>query len=331
MTPAIPPGFWDRYAPRYRPAHPPIPLGNAGGLSGSHFWRVGSAVGPLMLRAWPTNGPPPAHLAQVHRWLGQIQQITRLPRPHLDLWNRSFQNMADRLWELTPFLSGRADLDRPPSPVHLEAMFAALAAIHSDLAAEAVDGRSPGLEVRANEMSGLLAGDLARFDETIRNHDDESLKSSASDWLSQARAIVPGLVLPLRLAAGRMLRLQPVLRDVRPDHFLFEADQLSGLVDFGAMGLDAIATDLARLLSEAVGSAAEQRLVALRAYEAIRPLTPGDLTLIRDFQAANAVLGGARWVRWGLIERRRFDDPAAVHDGLARALRRLAEWRSSLL
>ena len=44
--------------------------------------------------------------------------------------------------------------------------------------------------------------------------------------------------------------LQPCLRDARPEHFLFDGDQLSGLVDFGAMAVDSVVGDLARLIGE---------------------------------------------------------------------------------
>ena len=47
-----------------------------------------------------------------------------------------------------------------------------------------------------------------------------------------------------------LIRLQPALRDARPEHFLFEDDRLSGLVDFGAMGVESVAADLARLIGE---------------------------------------------------------------------------------
>ena len=43
-------------------------------------------------------------------------------------------------------------------------------------------------------------------------------------WLGLARARLPRLLDPIREAAGRVVPLQPCLRDARPEHFLFEGD-----------------------------------------------------------------------------------------------------------
>ena len=66
-------------------------------------------------------------------------------------------------------------------------------------------------------------------------------------WLALARQLGPMLLVPLEQSADRIIRVQPCLRDARPEHFLFEGDRLSGLVDYGAMGVDSVAGDLARL------------------------------------------------------------------------------------
>ncbi|MHB1561547.1 MAG: hypothetical protein ACYC61_29205, partial [Isosphaeraceae bacterium] len=69
------------------------------------------------------------------------------------------------------------------------------------------------------------------------------------------------------------------------------------------------------------------RAEAMAAYERVRPLGAGEAVLIEAFAASTALLIGERWVRWEFVEGRRFDDPRAVSDGLARglaALERLA-------
>ncbi len=69
-------------------------------------------------------------------------------------------------------------------------------------------------------------------------------------WIRLARTVAPQVREPLRQASSRSVMLQPCLRDARPEHFLFEGDQLSGLVDFGAMAVDSVVGDLARLIGE---------------------------------------------------------------------------------
>ena len=54
---------------------------------------------------------------------------------------------------------------------------------------------------------------------------------------------------------------------------LFEGDQISGIVDFGAMRQDHVAVDVARLVGSLVGEAADERRQAFAAYQTLRSLT----------------------------------------------------------
>jgi homoserine kinase type II len=135
--------------------------------------------------------------------------------------------------------------------------------------------------------------------------------------------VAPRLRDPLRLAAGRTVPLQPCLRDARPDHFLFVGDQVSGLVDFGAMDVDCLAGDLARLIGDWLDGSPAARAEALTAYEAVRPLATVESALVAVFEAAADLLIGANWIRWHYVEDRRFDDPRTVSQGIARGLERL--------
>jgi homoserine kinase type II len=136
------------------------------------------------------------------------------------------------------------------------------------------------------------------------------------------------LIEPLERAADRVVRVQPCVRDVRPEHFLFEEDRLSGLVDYGAMGVDSVAGDLARLLGEWCDGDSAARREAVDAYKCIRSLDPAEERLINLFESATALLIGERWTRWNFIEHRFFDDPDAAAKGIERSLsqmRRLDE------
>ena len=326
-APPIPPRLWDRFPPGCRPRQRPRWFGNAGGLSGSDLWRVEAPVGPLVLRRWPPVGPTPPELQRIHGWLAGLRPLAWVATPIAGLDWATWAEVDGRSWELGPLLPGVADLGLPPAPAHLGAMFAALAAVHLRLVAEAVIGCSPGMIARRDEIGRLLAGEFAQFANLLdRATDDQA--APARRWLDLARQTAPAVAPRVRVAADRIVPLQPCIRDVRPDHFLFEGDRLTGLVDFGAMGVDSVATDLARLLGETVGPDEAARRVALGAYEAMRPLAPAERDLIGDFEAANALLGGARWVRWHFVERRRFADPAAVARGFERANRRLAHFTS---
>jgi Ser/Thr protein kinase RdoA (MazF antagonist) len=103
---------------------------------------------------------------------------------------------------------------------------------------------------------------------------------------------------------------------------------LTGLVDFGAMAVDSVVGDLARLIGEWLNDDRPAYQLALESYEHIRPLDPVEVSLIGAFQSATALLIGERWVRWHFIEDRGFADRQAVTQGLARSLKQLEQFAS---
>jgi homoserine kinase type II len=201
-----------------------------------------------------------------------------------------------------------------------------MAALHQRLAAEGREGVSPGLEHRCEAVERLVRGGLETLRQAIVRTGRRELtdcRPLALRWLGLARVVAPQLRDPLRRAAGCSVPIQPCLRDARPDHFLFTGDQITGLVDFGAMDIDSVAGDLARLLGDWLEGSPAARTEALTAYEAVRPLALAESTLIAAFEAAADLLIGEHWIRWHYLEDRHFDDPQAASKGIARGLQRL--------
>ena len=326
IEPLIPAQLWDRYPIAHRPTRPPDWLGNAGGLSGSDLWRVAASAGDLVLRAWPANGPAPASLNQIHAWLDRLRPLGYVAVPLPGAIGSTWFAASGRAWELSRWLPGLADLAQPPSSSHLATMFRTLATVHEALVHESSQGPSPGMAARRDELERLLSVEFQSLRLALDRSEPDPPRWLAERWLALAQAVAPLVIARLRPAAEWVVDQQPCLRDVRPDHFLFQGDQLTGLVDFGAMGCDAVATDLARLLGETVGQDAPRRQVALAAYQAVRPLRATDAALMAAFEAANAVLGPARWVRWHFVDRREFAGSSRVTDGLIRTLARLEAW-----
>jgi Ser/Thr protein kinase RdoA (MazF antagonist) len=314
-----------RYPALARPTSEPSTLGNAGGFSGAGLWKFASGRGILGLKVWPVDGPDRAGLSRIHDWLSRASDLGFVPEPIRTLDGSSMVEADGRIWELTPWMPGVADLGRPPDPGRVRAMFTGLGAFHARLASTRSEGPSPGLAARLAELDRLLLGEFEALGRAIARVPGDPRSSMARDWIDRARALAPRLLGPLRGAASRVVPLQPCLRDARPDHFLFEGDRLTGLVDFGAMGRETVAGDLARLMTEAIGPDRAARALALAAYEGIRPLERREFALIDDFERANALLGPARWARWHFLDRRTFDDPEAVSRGLRRGLERLDE------
>jgi Ser/Thr protein kinase RdoA (MazF antagonist) len=317
--------IWSRYPSRARPLSSPEPLGGAGGLSGARLWRYPSAQGSLVLRVWPTDGPGREHIERVHRWLFMANDLGFIPVPIRDREGRSIQDHDGRLWEVAPWLNGVADLTQTPAPARLRHAFAGLAAFHQRLAGERTEGLSMGLRRRFEAINHLIHGGFDQLETAISRHRGLDLASRdvAPLWLRLARTVAPPLREQLRRASSRTVVLQPCLRDARPEHFLFEGDRLNGLVDFGAMAVDSVAGDLARLIGEWLDDDAPSYRLALESYERIRPLDAVETSLIGEFQSAADLLIGERWIRWHFIEDRGFDDRLAVTRGIARSVKRL--------
>ena len=316
------------YPTSARPTSAPESLANAGGLSGARLWRFPSGIGTLVARCWPPDGPDRAQLEQIHAWLAASGDLGFVPVPISTIDGPTVVLADDRLWEITPWMAGVADLSRPPSLARLRAAFAGLAAFHARLSSTQVEGPSPGLALRVAEMERLMRKDLEAIRARVERSPADPTSAPARLWLDRAVVLVPRSLESARKAAVGPLPLQPCLRDARPDHFLFVGDRLTGLVDFGAMGRDSVAGDLARLLSEGVGPDRSVRLAALEAFESIRPLSEAEIRSVEAFERANALLGAGRWARWHFLDRRTFDDPDAVTQGLRRGLERLEEFEA---
>jgi homoserine kinase type II len=313
------------YPARFQPDSPLESLGGAGGLSGARLWRYHSASGPMVLRAWPQDGPGREHLDRVHDWLSKTSVLGFTPVPVSDEAGQSLHEYEDRFWEITPLLPGTAYAASPPSPGRLQAAFAGLAALHRLLGDEQIEASSPGLKRRYETVLQLVGGGIDHLEVAVQRQNPAhsgDLKPE-NRWLILARTVAPRLLHSLWKAATLVTRLQPCLRDARAEHFLFDGERLTGLVDFGAMGVDSVAGDLARLIGEWLDGDTQLRGQALAAYEQISPLKPAELVLIGVFESSADLLIGERWIRWHYIENRRFEDPGAVSSGLARGVKRL--------
>jgi len=315
----------DLYPAQTQPIQPLQSLGNAGGGSGADLWRFESGSGPLVARAWPVDGPGLPILSRIHTWLGRLSELGFIPIPMATRDGRTLVPYDGRFWEVTRWMPGAADPDRPPEVGRLRAAFLGLAALHQRWSSLARIGPSPALQARHDEGETLLAMELKLISFAVSQAPADPLRDLAQRWLALARDGLIAMVANLRREAAIDLAIQPILRDPRPDHFLFGGGRLTGLVDFGAVGVDSPSADLARLLSEWVGTAREARSVALDAYTAIRPLSLREVEVIDVFAETAAWLGPARWIRWHYVERRPFADPNAVLLGLDRSLSRLLE------
>jgi thiamine kinase-like enzyme len=126
------------------------------------------------------------------------------------------------------------------------------------------------------------------------------------------------------LAAWRgEVRLQPCLCDVWHDHILFTEGEVTGVIDYSSMRMDAVAGDVARLL----GSLAGDDEPAWRVGLSEMGLAPAEERLARLLDRAGTAAAALRWERW-LREGRPFADPEAARRRASEVLRRVGKFPS---
>lgn len=318
MNPTRPPAL-AQYARPLQPLAEVEALGQAGGLSGARFWRFRAEVGPLVLKSWPP-GTDPARVRAIHRWLDQARESGLLSLPHPNLAGETVAvDDSGAPWDLSPWLPGTP---LPPRQADLPAAARALASLHRRWGSSPVRiGPSPGLIRRAEELRSLQAGGISRAREAIsRWPDSHPTLPLAREWLELAEPRVGPALMAAEGASGIALSLQPCFRDLRGEHLLFGADrQLSGIVDYGAMDVESIAGDLARLATDWLGGDPALANTFLDAYSEIRPLDGGERRALAASREAPGILIGKHWLDRAAIGEGA-GDPSAIAGGFRRAI-----------
>jgi Ser/Thr protein kinase RdoA (MazF antagonist) len=317
------------YPPPFRPATAEF-LGAAGGFSGALFWRLATPRGPLCLRRWPREHPSQERLEFIQAVLWHVWQegFRLVPLPLETLRHAGYVRHADHLWELSPWMPGRADYLAHPSPRKLEAALAALARFHLAAASFPLPDPgpclSPGIGERAEQLADLRRGGLARLKSAVRQAGEDGPCSRAWQLLELAPLAADRVYATLRAVAHVAVALQPCLRDIWHDHVLYQEEAVSAFVDFGALRAENVATDVARLVGSLAGDDGPARERALAAYEAVRPLSANEARLVAAFDESGVLLSGVNWLTWIYLQGRQFADPKAVADRLDQNLARLA-------
>ena len=314
-----------RYPASARPKSEPVPLGNAGGLSGSRLWRLDTGRGLLVARLWPIESNERARIERVHCWVARANRLGFVPQPIAGQDGRTVQEEHGRLWDLVPWMTGLPEAADPPNCIRVRSAFVALAAFHRAMGEVTLKATSPGLVARLAEIEGLLARHLIEWRSVVSRAPADETREQAMLWLDLAARIAPGLLPIVRHAALKLGSIQPVLRDARPEHFLFTDDRVTGLVDFGAMGIDTVSIDLARLMGEWFAlDNTDSREQAMGAYEQVRALTSDEKARVAIFERSGHLLQGARWLQWHFLDHLNFEDPKAAINGLKRSVTRLS-------
>jgi Ser/Thr protein kinase RdoA (MazF antagonist) len=284
------------------------PLGNAGGWSGSRLWRIVDERGwEHCLRRWPAEHPTKERLRWIHSvllWVGPQLPVITFPLPTAR--GESFVEYGGHLWERTGWRSGKADYHVNPTRPRLRAAMQTLARFHQLTAHIGPKEAAPPPAVidRRRQFEAYRGGGLTAIERAMGSQLKNDIDAIARRLLAHCRAELEASPVWRSLEQLIQLPLQPAIRDIHHDHVLFTGDEVTGIIDFGAMRIDTTLTDAARLVGSLVGDDREARQFAFDAYSELRPLSEPDRRTIDLLDESGVVLGGLNWLKWLYVERR---------------------------
>ena len=308
--------------------------GTAGGFSGAQFWMISTQPDSLCLRRWPKEHPDRRRLQFIHDVLKHVADsgLSVLPVPLVTGHGATIVELDGSLWELSRWMPGRADYHSNPNERRLLSALQTLAEFHVRVrhfcSPSSSECQAPGIKTRCEQLQRLFGGELEVISSRVRRGGWPELETLARTLIELVRGCAFHAMTVLHRAAGLVIIPQICIRDIWHDHVLFEGDKVSGLVDFGAMRIDCVSGDIARLLGSFVADDPLQWQSGIDAYHAIRPVSPSERELIVAYDVGNMLLSGMNWLRWIYLESRHFDDRQTIEQRLRKLIVRLKSFRA---
>jgi homoserine kinase type II len=233
-------------------------------------------------------------------------------------------------------MAGAADYDQSPGDAKLCAAMTALAQFHNavadfdsdsfDVSAPPSSASASAIQRRLARLRSLLTGEIGELSSVLGEKTWPELSALARPFLAALPRAVTRAIAELEPLEHAPLPLQPCLRDIWHDHVLFTGNEVTGIIDFGAVDIDTPATDIARLLGSLTGEPCQpfrerpmERTdrsavwrMGLAAYAATRPLSRDEWLAVDAINTANPILAGCNWIRWIYIDRRQFQNAEQI-------------------
>jgi thiamine kinase-like enzyme len=321
----------DEYAPEVGAATWK-PLGNAGGFSGARIWRGETATGrSLCLRAWPIRRTREDRLRLIHHAQDRCQ-LPFIPRLLRTRNRETYVRRGEQFWEVADWMPGHAGFHLKPSDERLFAAMRALAAIHERL-------RLPKPREESCPAVGRIITAFRAWRELVQSgwkpdfsipYPYEIHERGRRAW----KALLGGALTAeysLLDWTDRRVPVQLCLCDVWHDHILYTNNEVTGVIDFGAVKLDCVAMDLARLLGSLIPDEKERMNRALAVWSALFPAPRAVLDLVPVLDRAGMAVGLTNWVRWIYLDQMEFNNEQQVVRRMDALLRRVEGKRTAAL
>lgn len=309
----------------------------ARGFSGALILRVYDGDQTWCLRRWPPGGMTRPRLLSLHHFLRYLQAcgVAVLAQPAAALNGDTLLEHQALLWQLEPWLPGRADFHERPSDERLRSAVQTLAQFHR--AAERYESPSAGrpwFDCHPAAPSPACGERLQIVRDWTASRCDRARAHLEAKAPAEFRRLALEILRCFQIASGpieRELRflhelpvpVHPCLRDIWHDHLLFTGEEVTGVIDPSAAHTENVASDLSRLLGSLLEDDRPRWETALAAYHDVRPLSLEERRLITALDRSSVLLSGLTWIDRCL--QGQLDDEA-----LPRILPRLATIRRRL-
>lgn len=302
----------------------------ARGFSGALIFRVRDGERTWSLRRWPPEGLTQPRLLNLHRFLGHLRAsgVDVLAQPALAPNGGTLIEHHALLWQLEPWLPGRADFHEHPSDQRLRSAMQVLAQMHR--AAERYECPPAGRQWFSRHPAAPSPACRERL-QIVRDWTASRCDQAQSQLQAKApaefRRLAFGILRCFQSACGPVERellalhevpvpIHPCLRDIWHDHLLFTGEELTGVVDPSATRSENVASDLSRLLGSLLGDDRSRWKTALAIYDEVRLLSRDERRLITALDCSSVLLSGLTWIDRCL-------EGQLAEENLPRVLRRL--------
>lgn len=300
------------------------PLGNAGGFSGARLWRGETADGrQFALRAWPTRTMNAGRLQMIHRATSALSCFSFVPGLVESQAGETFVQIDYPFWEITEWMPGTADFHQMPTDARLFAAVRSLAMMHERLA-PAKETFAPCPAVRRILAALRDWRDLLQsgWKPNLRLPLPQPIPALARRAWEAIAVSTYSIEFTLAEWEQRPMPVQVCLCDIWHDHVLYEDNEVTGIIDYGAVKPDCVAVDLARLLGSMIPDQSERMHAALGIYSAIHAVPSDVLKLASVLDRAGSVIGLTNWLRWLYLDEREYVESAGVAKRMTALLNR---------
>lgn len=301
-------------------------LGNAGGFSGSSIWRITADEQQFCLKRWPQSFSDRERIDWIHRVIvfAAANGCPEVAKPLASRTGTTFVEQNDCYWELTPWVKSQTTLEESPTTESIGSALNLIARFHQATARyhfNFATSRNAGIVVE--NLRGLEAM-LLKIAQGFSHQPIYLEHSQFKLFRSHAPAIAKRIESQLMPLTQSMVPVQPVVRDLRAEHLFVDNQSAVALIDFGAMQIDSVACDLARLFSslEIFDKDAVQTMYESYCNDRYSGLAPTKVEqeLLNQFLLAIPVVSIANWLNWLYVDDRKFESTEDVNNRLQKLM-----------